>query len=85
VLPLSPSLPLFDSSAALCVQVPTLCYHGDMPATARQESFAAFVATPAEGQPWPVLVCSDLAARGLDVGVGGVDHGKAAPPEWRME
>eukprot|EP00241_Pyramimonas_parkeae_P001717 CAMPEP_0114244080 /NCGR_PEP_ID=MMETSP0058-20121206/11141_1 /TAXON_ID=36894 /ORGANISM="Pyramimonas parkeae, CCMP726" /LENGTH=500 /DNA_ID=CAMNT_0001356981 /DNA_START=420 /DNA_END=1923 /DNA_ORIENTATION=- len=62
--------------------IPTLCYHGDMPQEQRAENFKAFLCKPdalaatADGQLAlrPVLVCTDLAARGLDVGVGGVDH-----------
>eukprot|EP00238_Polyblepharides_amylifera_P002626 CAMPEP_0196578182 /NCGR_PEP_ID=MMETSP1081-20130531/7131_1 /TAXON_ID=36882 /ORGANISM="Pyramimonas amylifera, Strain CCMP720" /LENGTH=605 /DNA_ID=CAMNT_0041897317 /DNA_START=222 /DNA_END=2039 /DNA_ORIENTATION=+ len=65
----------------------TLCYHGDMPKEVRAESFAAFLAggrkieseAPASGgavavSGTPLLVCTDLAARGLDIGRGGVDH-----------
>lgn len=53
-----------------------------MPQEQRAENFKAFLCKPdalaatADGQLAlrPVLVCTDLAARGLDVGVGGVDH-----------
>ena len=39
----------------------TVCYHGDMPSQARAESWAAFRTGDA-----PLLVCTDLASRGLD-------------------
>ncbi|KAK9825700.1 hypothetical protein WJX81_007783 [Elliptochloris bilobata] len=48
----------------------TLCYHGDVPLDGRREAIAAFTANAARK---PVLVCTDLAARGLDV-PGRVDH-----------
>ncbi|KAK9915806.1 hypothetical protein WJX75_004286 [Coccomyxa subellipsoidea] len=53
--------------------VPTLCYHGDVPLDGRREAIAQFSSgdTGPEGQP--VLVCTDLAARGLDM-PAAVDH-----------
>ena len=52
--------------------IPTVCYHGEMPRDARREAIEAFAGAHAQGQGQgqgrpPVMVCSDLAARGLDV------------------
>ncbi|KAK9809038.1 hypothetical protein WJX72_008266 [[Myrmecia] bisecta] len=54
--------------------VPTVCYHGDVPLNDRRlaiERFACSELTSPSDQP--VLVCTDLAARGLDM-PGRVDH-----------
>jgi hypothetical protein len=49
-------------------QVSTVCYHGDMPKTARQESFAAFVAAPEEGAGGarPIKKCSNSMPKTQD-------------------
>lgn len=53
----------------------TCCYHGDVPLGGRREAIERFA--PAndmlETLDQPVLVCTDLAARGLDM-PGRVDH-----------
>jgi len=53
----------------------TCCYHGDVPLGGRREAIERFA--PAEDSleklDQPVLVCTDLAARGLDM-PGRVDH-----------
>lgn len=64
--------------------VATVCFHGDMPIPARKDAIRAFTGVdpdraggvargpdevgPGAGEP-PVLVCTDLAARGLDMPV----------------
>ncbi|KAG2448645.1 hypothetical protein HYH02_006532 [Chlamydomonas schloesseri] len=51
-----------------------VCYHGDMPPEARQESIATFAgATPDMHGGQPLMIATDLAARGLDF-PGTVDH-----------
>lgn len=54
--------------------IPTVCYHGDMPIPQRKEAIANFAGANAD-QPsgQPVMICTDLAARGLDF-PGQVDH-----------
>lgn len=49
----------------------TACYHGDVPVEERKAAIQSF-ADPEGGRP-PLLVCTDLAARGLDI-PGRVDH-----------
>jgi superfamily II DNA/RNA helicase len=52
--------------------IPSVCYHGDMPIPQRKEAMEAFAgANPEGGQP--IMVCTDLAARGLDF-PGQVEH-----------
>ena len=51
--------------------VPTVCYHGDVPLVERKAAITQF-ADP-DANPPPVLVATDLAARGLDI-PGSVDH-----------
>ena len=51
--------------------VPTVCYHGDVPLEERKAAILEF--SNAAADPPPVLVATDLAARGLDV-PGRVDH-----------
>ncbi|CAL8470428.1 g9970 [Coccomyxa elongata] len=53
--------------------VPTLCYHGDIPLDGRRQAIAQFSAAEPGPEGQPVLVCTDLAARGLDM-PGRVDH-----------
>ena len=53
-------------------RVPTVCYHGAMPAEERAQSIEAFRAV-GEAGGGPVLVATDLAARGLDFECA-VDH-----------
>jgi len=50
---------------------PTVCYHGDVPLEERKNAIKEF-ADP-EADPPPLLVATDLAARGLDI-PGRVDH-----------
>eukprot|EP00879_Flechtneria_rotunda_P025367 GHRR01026952.1.p1 GENE.GHRR01026952.1~~GHRR01026952.1.p1 ORF type:complete len:415 (+),score=141.71 GHRR01026952.1:145-1389(+) len=55
--------------------LPTVCYHGDMPIAARKESMAAFAGAAAESDvnAPSIMVATDLAARGLDF-PGSIDH-----------
>lgn len=68
--------------------LPTACYHGDVPLEGRRAAIAAFSVaaedcSDSDGLDWggggeqhpglPLLVCTDLAARGLDI-PGRVDH-----------
>ncbi|EIE27092.1 DEAD-domain-containing protein [Coccomyxa subellipsoidea C-169] len=53
--------------------VPTLCYHGDVPLDGRREAIAQFSNSEPGPDGQPVLVCTDLAARGLDM-PAAVDH-----------
>lgn len=46
----------------------TVCYHGDVPMDERKEALVKF-----SGEESPILVATDLAARGLDI-PGRVDH-----------
>jgi len=50
--------------------LPTLTYHGDIPLGGRKEAIEEF---EGEAEKQPILVCTDLAARGLDI-KGRVDH-----------
>ncbi|KAF6266680.1 P-loop containing nucleoside triphosphate hydrolase protein [Scenedesmus sp. NREL 46B-D3] len=55
--------------------LPTVCYHGDMPLAARKESMALFAGSalvPDADAP-SIMVATDLAARGLDF-PGSIDH-----------
>ena len=53
---------------------PTVCFHGDMPAPMRKVTIATFTSpSVAESPAQPVLVCTDLAARGIDM-PARVDH-----------
>jgi superfamily II DNA/RNA helicase len=51
--------------------VPTVCFHGDMPIASRKTTIASFTSPTVAEQP--VLVCTDLAARGIDM-PARVDH-----------
>ena len=51
-----------------------VCHHGEVPKDERARAFADFVATPEDGRPAPALVCTDLAARGMDFGDVEVSH-----------
>ena len=52
----------------------TVCFHGDVPAPARKTAIAQFTdAAVASSAQQPVLVCTDLAARGIDM-PARVDH-----------
>ncbi|KAL6757569.1 P-loop containing nucleoside triphosphate hydrolase protein [Haematococcus lacustris] len=61
--------------------LPTVCYHGGMPVSARQESFRRFAGSYVEGEAvaeegqgqQPLMIATDVAARGLDF-PGHVDH-----------
>ncbi|GLC43306.1 hypothetical protein PLESTB_001342500 [Pleodorina starrii] len=57
--------------------LPCVCYHGEMPPEERQESMATFAAaspsSPGPGGALPIMIATDLAARGLDF-PGTVDH-----------
>jgi len=50
--------------------VTTICYHGEVPKNERKDIIDQFSSFENEGQ---VLVCTDVAARGLDI-PGSVDH-----------
>lgn len=52
--------------------LPTLSYHGDVPLDGRKRSIATFTDSREDGERHPILVCTDLAARGLDL-TGRVD------------
>lgn len=52
--------------------IPTVCYHGDIPVSERKVAISNFSSEDSEGAP-PILVATDLAARGLDI-PGRVDH-----------
>lgn len=52
--------------------LPTLSYHGDVPLDGRRKAIAQFAEGGDHGQQ-PLLICTDLAARGLDM-PGRVDH-----------
>lgn len=51
----------------------TRCYHGDVPLDQRRAAIAEFSGLSHVQEGQPVLVCTDLAARGLDI-PGRVDH-----------
>lgn len=54
--------------------VPTVCFHGEMPAPMRKITIATFTDLRVADTPTqPVLVCTDLAARGIDM-PARVDH-----------
>ncbi|GIL63481.1 hypothetical protein Vafri_17533 [Volvox africanus] len=54
--------------------LPCVCYHGEMPPEERQESMATFAAASiSPGGHQPIMIATDLAARGLDF-PGTVDH-----------
>lgn len=54
--------------------LPTLCYHGDVPPEERRRAMAEFSKPLVEGGGGaPLLVATDLAARGLDI-PAHVDH-----------
>ena len=53
--------------------VVTRCYHGDVPIHQRRAAIAEFSGLSHVQEGQPVLVCTDLAARGLDI-PGRVDH-----------
>ncbi|KAK9795517.1 hypothetical protein WJX73_003999 [Symbiochloris irregularis] len=50
----------------------TVCHHGDVPFEERKVALSRFAEGGEDSAP-PVLVCTDLAARGLDI-PGKVDH-----------
>ena len=52
--------------------IPSVCYHGDVPVSERKAAIASFSTTAIDQAP-PILVATDLAARGLDI-PGRVDH-----------
>lgn len=52
--------------------IPTVCYHGDVPVSERKIAIASFSSEDSDTAP-PILVATDLAARGLDI-PGRVDH-----------
>lgn len=52
--------------------IPTVCYHGDVPVSERKIAIASFSSESSDHAP-PILVATDLAARGLDI-PGRVDH-----------
>eukprot|EP00889_Picochlorum_renovo_P001014 jgi/Picre1/28044/NNA_001004.t1 len=52
--------------------IPSVCYHGDVPVAERKEAIAKFSQEYIDASP-PILVATDLAARGLDI-PGKVDH-----------
>ncbi len=43
--------------------LPTCCYHGDVPLDGRKEAIAQFAAGDSGEGEQPVMVCTDLAAR----------------------
>ena len=47
---------------------PVVCYHGGMPTDLRSEHLATFMLgpDPESGSQQPVMVCTDVAARGLN-------------------
>lgn len=52
-------------------EIPAVCYHGDVPLDARRDAIRSF-SEPGLETP-PLLIATDLAARGLDI-PGRVDH-----------
>lgn len=52
--------------------IPSVCYHGDVPVAERKEAIKKFSQEYVDASP-PILVATDLAARGLDI-PGRVDH-----------
>jgi superfamily II DNA helicase RecQ len=50
---------------------PTICFHGDMPIASRKTAITSFTSPGVAEQP--ILVCTDLAARGIDM-PARVDH-----------
>lgn len=53
--------------------IPTVCYHGDVPIEARKSAIKTFSEELRDEESPPVLIATDLAARGLDI-PGRVDH-----------
>lgn len=51
--------------------IPTVCYHGDVPLDGRREAIRIF--SSSDSLTPPLLIATDLAARGLDI-PGRVDH-----------
>lgn len=51
----------------------TVCYHGDIPLDQRKTALHRFAGADVSDARRPALVCTDLAARGLDI-PGSVDH-----------
>ena len=43
--------------------LPTCCYHGDVPLDGRKEAISQFAAGDSGEGEQPVMVCTDLAAR----------------------
>lgn len=54
-------------------RLPCVCYHGEMPMETRQAAMATFSGASVEEGGQPIMIASDLAARGLDF-PGQVDH-----------
>lgn len=53
--------------------IPTVCYHGDVPIEARKAAIRVFSGESRDEEGPPILIATDLAARGLDI-PGRVDH-----------
>jgi superfamily II DNA/RNA helicase len=54
--------------------LPTVCFHGEMPIPARKTAISTFTSSSvANTAAQPILVCTDLAARGIDM-PARVDH-----------
>ena len=63
----SPLPEVIDSSGSFVylqeADLPTCCYHGDVPLDGRKEAIAQFAAGDSGEGEQPVMVCTDLAAR----------------------